>query len=106
MTCSFRAATDRELQRVEGEGPIRAKRQKAINLLMPVSVKRGEKKGAAVDTAESGNDKGGQFNVFMLSANWFSLEQTEGADFERELIVPTWDAQTALAALDVAQVPF
>lgn len=106
MTCSFRAATDRELQRVEGEGPIRAKRQKAINLLMPVSVKRGEKKGAAVDTAESGNDKGGQFNVFMLSANWFSLEQTEGADFERELIVPTSDAQTALAALDVAQVLF
>jgi hypothetical protein len=82
------------------------KGQKAISLFMPVSVKRRDKKGAAAETAESGDDKGGTFNVFMLRANWFSLAQTEGADFEPELIVPAWDAKAALAALDVTEVPF
>lgn len=89
------------------------KGQKALSLWMPVSVKCRKQKGAAAgdsadsaDSAESGDDQGGQFNVFMLRVNWFSLEQTEGADFEPELIVPTWDAQVALAALDVTEVPF
>ena len=82
------------------------KGQKAISLFMPVSVKRRDKKGAAAESSESGDDKGAAFNVFMLRANWFSLEQTEGADFAPELIAPSWDAETALAALDVAEVPF
>ena len=81
------------------------KGQKAISLFMPVSVKRREKKGAAAESSECSDDKGAAFNVFMLRTNWFSLEQTEGANFEPELIAPSRDAVTALAALEVAEVP-
>ena len=64
---------------------------------MPVSVKRREVQGAAAGiVTDSGKDWGATFNVFVLRAHWFFLEQTEGAGFEPEMIVPTWDAATAL----------
>ena len=73
------------------------KAQKALSLFMPVSVKRRKVQGAAAGiVAGSGEDRGATFNVFVLRAHWFSLEQTEGAGFEPEMIVPTWDAATAL----------
>lgn len=80
------------------------KGQKAIHLFMPVSVKREDKKNetAGSDTGEGG----GTFNVFMLRPNWFSLDQTEGADFVQEIVVPSWDAATALAALSITEAPF
>ena len=51
---------------------------------------------AAGIVAGSGEEPGATFNVFVLRAHWFSLEQTEGANFEPEMIVPTLDATTAL----------
>ena len=83
------------------------KGQKAIRPLMPVSVKRRGKKGAAPGiVAGSDDDQGATFNLFRLRANWFLLDQTEGADFEPEMIVRSWDAATALVTLDVTEVPF
>ncbi|MEO8921820.1 MAG: ImmA/IrrE family metallo-endopeptidase, partial [Caldimonas sp.] len=49
---------------------------------------------------------GGAFNVFIMRANWFSLEQTEGAEFVPEIVVPSWDAATALGALGIVEEPF
>ena len=79
------------------------KGQKAIHLFMPVSVKRKEQNDAAEGTAGEG---GGAFNVFILRPNWFSLDQTEGAEFAPEIVVPSWDATTALAALSIIEEPF
>ena len=74
---------------------------------MPVNVKRREKEGVATGiVAGSGEEPGATFDVFVLRAHWFSLDQTEGADFVPEMIVPSWDPATALAALDVKEVPF
>ncbi len=79
------------------------KGQKAIQLFMPVHVKPREKGEApATETGEGG----GVFNVFILRPNWFSLDQTEGAEFVPEVIVPTWDATTALATLGITEEPF
>ncbi len=79
------------------------KGQKAIQLFMPVSVKRQEQN---VSEAVEAGEGGGSFNVFILRPNWFSLDQTEGAEFIPEVVVPTWDATTALAALGIAEEPF
>ena len=57
---------------------------------MPVNVKRREKEGVAADiVAGSGEEPGATFDVFALRAHWFSLDQTEGADFVPEMIVPS-----------------
>ena len=42
---------------------------------------------AAGIVAGSGEEPGATFNVFVLRAHWFSLEQTEDANFEPEMIV-------------------
>ena len=78
------------------------KGQKAISLFMPVTVKRKEK----ADAGQDADSTGGAFNVFMLRANWFSLDQTEGEDFVQEAKNPAWDAQTALGALQITEAPF
>ena len=74
------------------------KGQKALSLFMPVSVKRKE----VADAGQNAEATGGAFNVFMLRANWFSLDQTEGDDFVQEVKSPEWDAETALDALQIA----
>ena len=43
---------------------------------------------------------------FALKRHWFSLDQTEGPPFSVELTAPAWDAATALAQLDIREVPF
>jgi hypothetical protein len=73
---------------------------------MPVSVKRKADKGSRAAGAESQDAAGGTFNVFMLRANWFSLEQTEGDEFVPEVVTPSWDAAAALAALGITEAPF
>ena len=82
------------------------KGQKAISLFMPVSVRRKERNDASSVEAEAEAGEGGAFNIFRLRANWFSLDQTEGAEFVPEVVAPTWDAATALAALGITEEPF
>ena len=81
------------------------KGQKAINLFLPVSVRRHDKDSSA-RAEEGGAGEGGTFNVFILRPNWFSLDQTEGAEFVPEIVVPSWNATTALAALSIMEEPF
>lgn len=61
------------------------KGQQAISLFMPVSVKRKER--ASGPEAEPGEESPGAFNLFMLRANWFSLDQTEGEEYAAEVVL-------------------
>jgi N-terminal domain of anti-restriction factor ArdC len=87
------------------------KGEKAICLFMPITVKRRADKDASVDTSaltDAGDlvESGGTFSRFMLRPNWFSLTQTEGAEFTAEMVTLAWDAVTAMAALDIIEEPF
>ena len=81
------------------------KGQKAIGLYMPVTVTHCQDK-ADTDHAAADDKESGGFTVFMLRNNWFSLDQTDGEPFAPEQVVPSWDAATAMAALEVREVPF
>ncbi|MGS0757070.1 ArdC-like ssDNA-binding domain-containing protein, partial [Roseateles sp. GG27B] len=92
------------------------KGEKAISLFMPINVKRrgdkaegqckGKDAGEGARAEDGGIEGSGTFSLFMLRPHWFSLDQTEGAEFIAESVVPTWDAATAMAALDIVEVPF
>ena len=92
------------------------KGQKAISLFMPVTVKAAKDKSAEGKQNENIEDNAKPADIaekpattykqYLLRPNWFSLEQTEGADFVPELIVATWDAATALVALNITEVRF
>ena len=73
------------------------KGQKAIALVMPVTI---AKKDAA------GEKTGDVFSMFTMRNNWFVLSQTEGADFVNEVPTPTWDKATALEKLGVKEEGF
>src|SRR5262245_54635097 len=61
--------------------------EKAIELCMPVTVKRTVK-----ETGPDGTDTESEiaFKRFVFRRNWFMLSQTDGAAFEMPAI-PTWD---------------
>ena len=65
------------------------KGEKAISLLMPITIKEKE--------------TGGMF--FISRRNWFGLSQTSGADFVPETL-PNFDLDRALAALKISKEPF
>jgi antirestriction protein ArdC len=74
--------------------------EKAITLCQPVTVKR------QADDAD--HDDAGEpevFTRFVYRPHWFVLAQTEGAAIPPAPI-PTWDTDRALAALDIAEIPF
>ena len=79
------------------------KGQKAISLYMPVIVK--SKAGATLADAEAGREAPAR-SVYKLLPRWFSLDQTEGEAFPVEIVVPGWNRALALAALEIAEVPF
>lgn len=72
------------------------KGEKAIALCMPITCKRENK--------ETGEDD--VFARFMWRNNWFSLDQTEGAEFVNEAVSPEWDKAQALTALDISEGRF
>ena len=74
-----------------------SKGQKAIALVMPVTVNKKD---------EAGEKTGDVFRMFALRNNWFVLSQTEGEDFVNEVITPTWDKATALEALGITEEIF
>lgn len=78
------------------------KGEKAISLVMPVTVK----KKAKDDEAAGEESANGTFTVFLLKRNWFSLDQTDGEEFKPEVKTPRWDKQRALATLQIEEVPF
>ena len=80
------------------------KGEKALTLCMPVTIKRKAEPTEAngADDADSG---AATFTRFVYKARWFVLSQTEGEPVA-EPEIPSWDADRALAALDVEQIPF
>jgi antirestriction protein ArdC len=73
------------------------KDQKAIALVMPVTI---NKKDAA------GEKTGEVFSMFTMRNNWFVLSQTEGDEYVNEVATPAWDKAAALAKLDITEVAF
>jgi hypothetical protein len=81
------------------------KGQKALSLWMPITVKR---RGTNAVSDDSGDPGGSEevFTRFKLAPRWFSLEQTEGEAYAEPVESPHWDAEAALAALDITQEHF
>lgn len=75
------------------------KGEKAITLCMPVTCK-GER------ISEKGEPEQYAFNRFVFRPSWFLLSQTDGADYAAEVKSPAWDADRALAALEIQQAAF
>jgi antirestriction protein ArdC len=76
------------------------KGEKALTLCQPVTVKRTTK-----HEQEDGTEDAEVFARFVYRPHWFVLAQTEGADVP-QLPIPNWDRTQALAALDIAEVPY
>jgi antirestriction protein ArdC len=76
--------------------------EKAIELCMPVTVKR-----TVTETGPDGNDVETEIALkrFVFRRNWFMLSQTDGAAFQMPAI-PAWDRTRALASLNVEEIPF
>ena len=74
-----------------------SKGQKAIALVMPLTI---NKKDSA------GEKTGEVFSMFALKNNWFVLSQTEGDDFANEVTIPAWDKTKALQTLSIDEVQF
>lgn len=87
--------------------------EKALVLCMPVTCKR--RAPAAPEAPEGGESEGGAeaagggreftFTRFVYRPLWFTLAQTDGAEFKAPE-VPGWDRERALQALGVSMVPF
>jgi hypothetical protein len=71
------------------------KGEKAITLCQPVTIKR---------KADQGDDPE-VFTRFIHRPSWFVLAQTDGQPLA-ESPIPAWDADRALAALQVQEIPF
>ena len=78
---------------------------KALELVMPVTIK-GKLKTDKTAVEPESEKSGTGYTVFLLKKNWFSLEQTEGADFVQEPVSMNWDKKQALASLSISEVSF
>jgi antirestriction protein ArdC len=74
------------------------KGEKALTLCMPVTIKRKE-------TNDTREEQDASFTTFVYKARWFVLSQTEGEAMQLPAM-PTWEADKALAALDIQRIPF
>src|SRR6266540_3200479 len=70
--------------------------ERALTLCMPITRKRCD------EEPKSNGESNGEatFTTFVYKARWFTLSQTEGDDFEPQVIAE-WDPKQALTALDV-----
>ena len=76
--------------------------ERALILCMPITRK------ARDEEAESnGDDANGErtFTSFVHKARWFVISQTVGEEFNPPRL-PEWEAERALAALDIEQIAF
>src|SRR5262249_2210098 len=76
--------------------------EKAIELCMPITMKRTVKDDGA-DSADGETEI--TFKRFVFRRNWFMLAQTDGAEYQRPQI-PAWDRERALRTLGVEEIPF
>jgi antirestriction protein ArdC len=83
------------------------KGEKAITLCQPVTVKRTIEADDSRERAEMMRDVASEvvYTRFVFKPRWFVLTQTDGQPLP-EPETPTWDKDRALAALDIAEIPF
>ena len=85
------------------------KGEKAIALVMPVTVKT--KSNDEVENGAGSNDNTKEVRssgrtMFVLKNIWFSLDQTEGADYTNEVTIPEWNKVQALSGLGITEQRF
>jgi hypothetical protein len=98
MTRGIQPGPIATFQRWKELGRYVRKGEKAITLCRPVTVKRER-------IADDGTEETTAATWFVYRPNWFVLAQTDGQPLP-EPSTPTWDAQTALAALAVTEIAF
>ena len=75
--------------------------ERALILCMPITRKVRDE-----EAPESEGQKGERrYTSFMHKARWFVISQTIGDEFTPPRL-PEWEAERALAALDIEQIPF
>jgi len=81
-------------------GRIVKRGERALILCMPFTRK-------SRDEENNGDDTNGErtYTSFMHKARWFVISQTVGDEFTPPRL-PEWEAEPALAALDIEQIPF
>lgn len=72
------------------------KGEKALSLWQPISAKKKDE--------ETGDETA--YTFFKLSPRWFSLDQTDGEEYSEPVETPAWNAEAALAALDITSDHF
>lgn len=75
--------------------------EKALTLCMPISVKRRDRSAASGELETDDIFT----TAFVNKPRWFVLSQTEGEEFTLPAF-PAWNAEIALAALQITQAPF
>ena len=89
-------------------GRVVKKGSKALAMSMPVTVKA--KADAKSADANPGTEDEGRRVIFVVRRNWFALHHTEpmeGAEPQTlETQTPEWNAERALAALEITREPF
>ena len=78
------------------------KNEKAIALYMPVIFKK--KNNETEQDTESNDDE--VYTKIILRNNWFCLDQTEGEEYIPEIKIPSWNAEKAMAVLDIVEIHF
>jgi antirestriction protein ArdC len=75
--------------------------EKALGLLMPVTIKHWEKDESGIEV-----ETGLLFTRFKFARHWFSLDQTEGEDFNEPELALSWSAAQALEHLNIEERAF
>jgi hypothetical protein len=78
--------------------------ERALILCMPITRKVRDEQGSSGDETEGENGER-RFTSFMHKARWFAISQTIGEEFTAPRL-PEWEAERALAALDIEQIAF
>ena len=83
-------------------GRIVKRGERALILCMPITRKCRDE-----EAESNGDDANGErtFTSFMHKARWFVISQTVGEEFTPPRL-PEWEAERALAALDIEQIAF
>ncbi len=76
--------------------------ERALILCMPITRKYRDEEAEGSDDEANGERT---FTSFMHKARWFVISQTIGDEFTPPRL-PEWDAERALAALDIEEIPF
>jgi hypothetical protein len=85
-------------------GRIVKRGERALILCMPITRKVRDDQESGSDASQGENGER-TFTSFMHKARWFVISQTIGDEFNAPRL-PEWEAERALAALDIEQIAF